>query len=651
MNPAEFAQLQANAEAAYKPTSTAVTKRSRGGIAGTVGKLVHGAVAPFEYLGKSAFGSPVRQLAAQISGNEQAKTKAWRDKNIDLGLGEKGTDFAGGAKKFIGNSAQALLLPAAPAVSTVKGAAALGAGAGGAAALAEPNSSVEDVLTGATVGAVTGGALKGAGNVASKISGKNKGGTFMKNLTTQGQQAQGRVAGISAGSKVGPRELTPQDTSDMLQTLRDEGIKVGNSNNTLRDVTDKLDNYGSEISNHFAIYDSPLTKNDTNVIADNFINGLKTTDPAVLKKADILVADLKNNVKSLKDLWEFRKRLDKTIPASKQGTTEGLSNKIATTKAMRDYIANELRDVPGMFEYHRLAEIKPFVSREANRLNNPNSGIVGRILASGPVQKAEAVAGRGAERAGGISAPIATPTVPASVGQARNFATGILRQGAAAEAGANMVPGQVEASQAPTDTSSGLLDDGSDVTGSPVSASPFSAENVQDNVRKIIEQGGTQKDVAEYLANAKAFNDLTAATSGAKKPISATAADALANAKAGLSSLDTIEQELANNPGVQGKEAVTQTFNPFGITGRLTGTSNYDTALVQAKDVIARLRTGAAISNSEEARFTKMLPQPADPPETVQQKLALLRNALTTVVTRVGGNSEDLLQEAAQAAQ
>jgi hypothetical protein len=215
-------------------------------------------------------------------------------------------------------------------------------------------------------------------------------------------------------------------------------------------------------------------------------------------------------------------------------------------------------------------------------------------------------------------------------------------------------PAQQDTTQMP-DTSKGLLDDSSDMTPTAqADTSPFAPANIQNSVNSILSQGGTMKDVQEFLANAKAINDLTAAQSsagGTGKPLSATAADALANAKAGIDSLGIIRQQLAKDPGVQQRQAVPQIANPFGIASRLAGTGEYDAAVQQAKDVVARLRTGAAISSSEEKRFTAMLPQPADDPATVDQKLTTLENALHSVYSRVGGNSADILQEAATAAQ
>lgn len=475
-----------------------------------------------------------------------------------------------------------------------------------------------------------------------KLTGKRK---TAENLQTQGQQMQARGLGISGGNKAAGKELTPQDSERMLSTLKNEGIKTGNANTTSRDLNNKLNEYGSQIADHFKTNDHPLLSADTKVVADNFLGNIKTTDPGVLKQAQIIADDLQKNVKSTKDLWDFRKSLDDRIPDTKQGNTLAVSNKIEAVKSAREYIAKELGNVPGMQQYHDLSEIKPFLGKGMRELNQPGGGIVGRVLSSGPVQKAESLAGKVVEGAGNVGAG----GVASKVGGTANFASRILGAKALTDTPSLDQP-QVDPNAQQPDMSTGILDDGSDVTGAGQPENdPFSPANVQANVQAILKQGGKMKDVSEYLANVKSVQELTA--SSGSKPISATAADAIANAKAGIDSLSTIRQELAANPGVQGKEAFSQVANPFGITSRLTGTGRYDSALTQAKDTIARLRTGAAISNSEEKRFTAMLPQPADSADVVDQKLTLLENALNTVVTRVGGNSDDLLQEAAAASQ
>lgn len=255
-----------------------------------------------------------------------------------------------------------------------------------------------------------------AANVADKAAtgaATDNGSSLAKNLITQGQAAQGRVAGVSAGSKAVGKELTPQDTTAMLSTLKNEGINTGNANNALRDIQTKLNTYGKQISDHFTANNTPLNAADTKGLAANYLSGIKTTDPTVLKQASIVANDLEKNVSDTKSLWEFRKGIDDQIPDAKFGTDASSTAKVSALKNMRTFINGQLGDVPGSANYHALSEIKPFVSGEAKRLNNPGGGIIGRIVSSGPAQKAENALGKATEKIGQkIAGGSATPPVP-----------------------------------------------------------------------------------------------------------------------------------------------------------------------------------------------------------------------------------------------
>lgn len=503
------------------------------------------------------------------------------------------------------------------------------------------------------------GAAKETAPVAEKT-----GGSFLKNLTTQGQQAQGRVTGVSAGSKVAGRELTPQDTNKMLQTLKSEGVQTGNANNTFRDVQDKLKSYGQGISDHFKKNDAPLHPEDTKIIASNYLEGLKTTDPAVLKQAQIVADDLQKNVKSTKDLWEFRKTLDSRIPDTKFAD-EATTAKISALKNARQYITKELGDVPGAKNYHDLSEIKPFVSAESKRLNNPSGGIVGRVLGSGPVQKSESLLGKGVEKIGQTgstnipedalrSASQATAELPQVATQAPGFLQKLVGAGANPIANPGKTAGSVlkqeagrgfglpaaitqanqatpqsttepNISQALLDTSSATPEDTND---------PFSPDNVRANVQSILAQGGKQKDIADYLSNVKTYQDLIGPAT--TKPLNSTQQQQANNAQSGLDSLSEIAQTLQSNPGASKLASL-----PGGsLTSSLTGTGSYKAAVNNATDVIGRLRSGGAINQDEEKRFKSLLPGAFDDPETVNYKLTQLSTLFQRFVNPSGGSSD-----------
>lgn len=146
------------------------------------------------------------------------------------------------------------------------------------------------------------------------------------------------------------------------------------------------------------------------------------------------------------------------------------------------------------------------------------------------------------------------------------------------------------------------------------------------------------KNADTYITLYKLFNE----GQGAKKPMSAESAKTLSNAQTGLSALDQIEGQLTADPNIQQRGGISGTFNPFGVVSGVLGTGEYENARAQARDIIARIRTGAALTNDEAKAFDKFLPQPGDSQSTVQQKLGTLRSQFQYIVDNAGGAGTDL---------
>lgn len=306
----------------------------------------------------------------------------------------------------------------APGAGTVGGGAA--GGAVGEALKRKILGQKEDIGQIATQG-LEGGVFAGAGSALRGISGGAKAAVGVKtastaektagltkasraaktseNLITQGEQMQSRGLGTSGGAKVAGQELQPHDSSRMLTTLKNEGIKLGNANSVARDVNTKLGQYGKQIGDHFTGNNAPLSLAEKKTISADFLHNLSSTDPTLEKQANILANDFEKNVKDTKGLWEFRKTLDSKIPDTKF-MDENTTAKVTALKEFRGHLSNQIGEVPGMSNYHALSEIKPFLGKGMRELNQPTGGLTGRVLSSGPVQKVEQLLGAGTEKAG-----------------------------------------------------------------------------------------------------------------------------------------------------------------------------------------------------------------------------------------------------------
>lgn len=154
---------------------------------------------------------------------------------------------------------------------------------------------------------------------------------------------------------------------------------------------------------------------------------------------------------------------------------------------------------------------------------------------------------------------------------------------------------------------------------------------------------------AEYYMGLYEF--ISKASQGPKqKPMSAEAAKVTSNAELGLQALGDLENLISQDPGALRKTAIPGRGIASGILGRALGTQPLDAARQQVVDIIARLRTGAAITKEEAAMFNKFLPQAYDTPQVQSQKLNYLQSQFQNILTRTGGSSTDSLEEALLAA-
>jgi len=179
-----------------------------------------------------------------------------------------------------------------------------------------------------------------------------------------------------------------------------------------------------------------------------------------------------------------------------------------------------------------------------------------------------------------------------------------------------------------------------------MSGEPDMMPQIDQAIQQALANGDT-KGLNNLLAVAEYYQSRQKA-SAASKPLSAEAAKVVSNAQTGISALtdfnSLIEQDPSafsrtNIPGVGILDKVTA-----GRASGALGTSGLNAARQQVIDIIARLRTGAAITNDEAARFEQFVPQPGDPPEVRAQKTQYLMQQFQMVADRSGSAGTDLQQ-------
>lgn len=172
-----------------------------------------------------------------------------------------------------------------------------------------------------------------------------------------------------------------------------------------------------------------------------------------------------------------------------------------------------------------------------------------------------------------------------------------------------------------------------------MSTSPLAPENLETAIQQILANGGTLEDASKFVGLASTLQKLRSA---GQKPMSAESAKVTSNAQLGLQALSDLEGVIAENPSALRNSVIPGRTVAGGVLGRALGTQELDAAKQQVVDVIARLRTGAAITNDEAARFLQFLPVAADSPEVQAQKLGYLRQQFADILQRTGSASNSL---------
>lgn len=156
------------------------------------------------------------------------------------------------------------------------------------------------------------------------------------------------------------------------------------------------------------------------------------------------------------------------------------------------------------------------------------------------------------------------------------------------------------------------------------------------------------KNASTYMTLYKTFGEEALAKQAPKGPSAATQKqDALvytgSNAVNNLRSMFQKDPSLIAKTGVPGR-------NVLGIGNRVLGLGEYEAMAQQAIDSVARLRTGAAMTPSEEVFYRRMIPQAGDNSQTVNRKLDELERYFASFQTYgEGTQSQDLTDALMQA--
>lgn len=465
-----------------------------------------------------------------------------------------------------------------------------------------------------------------------------EGATKAGKLSRTGSALKAEARGVKPGAIVEKGRRLDTERSGLVNSYIDsvKGAKKSVPRQ-LKAVEDDIAFTGKQIGDTIAANNKPITIDDletvTRTVKDRKVLGGKNLKSEALDDVKLELGQ----ARSMDDLYALEKRIDDDLQnfygkVAGDRTTKA-EEKIL--KAYRDGIDELISDaVPGAKDL----KTRYSVAKDAQKILQKNANPSGlRILGlqtgvgGEGIQAGKDVTGRALSKVGGVTE--------------KPFVSTLLKQGGV-RAGADVLGLRGDPQEETvTDTDLQTSDFNEDVVSESVTPeeqpdnNPFGAESIQ---RAIVQDLAKNegKNVDKLLKLHETFGAVAKPT----KPLSSEASKTVSNAQVGLEAIGDFENLIGEDSGAFGRT----NLPGVGFLDRLTqgrvsgalGTTEIDAAADQIVDVLARLRTGAAISKQEETRFARYIPRPGDSPEAVQQKLGYLQRQFQRVAQRASGSTE-----------
>lgn len=506
-----------------------------------------------------------------------------------------------------------------------------------------------------------------------------------------GKNLQESARGIAPGAKAVGQDRLGVNSADELNTFLSglPGTQGKNARDTLATLEKYHAGWGKQIGDIIASNNTKLLPTDLSAAKAGIdahlgeITGLPktagdvalvdSTGKAVLKVGagapehayiDNLYGDL-GKVNDLKGLNDLRVKLDQDAINYGRGSNAPDPVKEQIAKAFRsglsEYVGEKVPELASVQNlYSQSAHAQDFLKGAAAA---PKGGVNllgffgGPKVGGGLVQGLTAKAGQAAIAAGDAVAG-ATPAAEQAatksglfskiVGGVKNTAK---YGGALAVQGATRaVAGALTAQQPGAPGTNGELDAGAPANpdlptvDQPIAANAATSASTgidyNAEADKILASGADAKTQAAQLDLLAKRQAIEAGSSTSSKPLSSAASQQLGNAQSGLAAINQLRSELSKDPNEPTTNAVA---GVAGNIGRgLAGTQSYEAARGEVTDILARLRTGAAISKTEEAQYKALLPTAFDSPAVISQKLDRYEQLFQGIADRAQAGSPAL---------
>lgn len=514
-------------------------------------------------------------------------------------------------------------------------------------------------LSGGIAGAKAGegflsGLVKGKAAIAATQAGTEGLANGAEQLATRGakvgntvrnaaQEADAAASGFGVGSTINGKVITPDRANELYDFARNgsskyaEGaVKAGSPLSQAQKAQEVFGGVKNSLSSKLEEINRPLVAGEAENVAQNAIakvtdSGMVTGKTPTLDKFVQKVTALEGDG-DIKGLEKIRQEAD-NVAYTKTGA--GKTSAAAQAHAIRDAIdefvtpfSEDYKNIKG--DYSKARDLLELTSKGVKSTDSSFGGSKGLFSAITNNPLTKGVESKGASILAGNN------TVKAG-----NFLGTLTKQSLSHGIGGQLLD---PATQEQPAIASGLdsLDTASTADTLPDTSavpddSPFSPNNVQENIQKIVAQGGTMKDVSDYLGVVKTVTDLQT-SSGTKLP--AAQQTLLSNAQRASGLLDTVYQQFQSLGGAQGR------VGGFisGLTGKAGLNDNvnaYNTARTDAAIPLAQALSGSTrLPPPETLKIIEdMLPNFGDNPKEVEVKKQLLQQRLSSAIQAIQSGS------------
>jgi hypothetical protein len=574
----------------------------------------------------------------------------------------------GGVSGFLMENLPSL---AAAGISFIPGVGTLGAAAlGGAGEFVRQNLSGEKLDFGkiggeAALSAIPGGIGKAAKFTKALATGTEMGATTAKAgrgasgaLEDVSTRLEGRARNIRPGLKVDGAPIGVREATELNQSLTQQGLR-GSARQQLEGLEQIQARTGEQLGDMVARGNRALSPGDLTSVVGRVEQNLgklkgvsRTSGKTALvgvngetllragggsvnhPYANDLMNDLKG-IRDVKDIQDFKVKLDQDAINYGRNSNSPDPVKEQIAKAFRTGLSSELGrmlpELKGLQQtYGKNAKAETLLQAGAANPKGLGFGgstmVPGEMVQTGASGLAEATTGLA-----GIMQKVAPFTNFGMQFAGQELARLPIELDKAADQAKAESADAAKAAEAPT----GLeMDIDKTAPVAEETGSFFSPE-----VLLMLALNDLEKTGGKNLAQIKTLKDLFGEDAKAKKPLSAEASKQVANAKSGMDAIQMLRDEMAGGAGPTKNAAASL----LGNVGRgVAGTQSFNAAKEEIIDVLARLRTGAAITKTEEERYKKALPDAFDSPEVIDQKLKRYETLFDRILSNQSQGSPEL---------